>query len=492
MIQPLTQYLQSKVHLRAKVMDVTSRLTGCAGQAADAISVYSQVKMEDAPLLFKKSKVRMSRYLDTSTIPQMAKIMVQHGRPSRSSWAKSGRSSSGRTIMGKENSRKFYQHTVGNKFQIGNAYSFTEKQRLFLSVYVDDLKLAGKIQDIDPMRKVLMKAVDLGEPTSFPDHVYCFALNENVKQAKLLSTVLEISLNSTSLLELRKSYLILKKMAQTFPHGLMIWNVLQRKAWNDIANWRTKQLNNCTKSQVHALTTTNSRIKKWDLLEIGQRFAHKLIFKMPIFGAHWWAWYFNGPWTNLHVLSLSGLEHATNAKDLWSRTSITLVNSNSIVMWETKHDNADWDCFRTLILPEIQKTQNQHQEDSCAYSEVIRSCSKSWMCKKQTSVSHGSTEAEMIFSWCRITHGWNTSSRSLGFGNWSVSFLSKPIKETKDQVPGDSSRNTTSNKHTQNQTKIPTHHDNLELSNVDSVSSNAKSSQFGAMLYIFWRQRSSD
>ena len=58
-------------------------------------------------------------------------------------------------------------------------------------------------------------------------------------------------------------------------------------------------------------------------------------------------------------------------------------------------------------------------------------------------------------------------------------------KKTKDQVLGDSSRNTTSNKHTQNQTKIPTHHDNLELSDVDYVSSNAKSSQFGAMLYIF-------
>ena len=91
------------------------------------------------------------------------------------------------------------------------------------------------------------------------------------------------------------------------------------------------------------------------------------------------------------------------------------------------------------------------------------------------------------FSWCRITHGWNTSSWSLGFGCWSVSFFTKPVKETKDQVRGDSSCNTTSNKHTQNQTKIPTHHDNLELSNVDYVSSNAKSSQLGAMLYIFWK-----
>ena len=43
---------------------------------------------------------------------------------------------------------------------------------LFLSVYVDDIKLAGRKQNIDLMWKVLNKEVDLGEPTSFLDHVY--------------------------------------------------------------------------------------------------------------------------------------------------------------------------------------------------------------------------------------------------------------------------------------------------------------------------------
>ena len=57
--------------------------------------------MEDAPSLLENSEVRMSRHLDTSTKTQMAKIMVQHGRPSRSSWTKSVRSSSGRTVLGK-------------------------------------------------------------------------------------------------------------------------------------------------------------------------------------------------------------------------------------------------------------------------------------------------------------------------------------------------------------------------------------------------------
>ena len=49
-----------------------ARLPGCAGQAADAVSAHTQVKMKDAPSFFQKFKVRMSRYLDTSTKRQMA------------------------------------------------------------------------------------------------------------------------------------------------------------------------------------------------------------------------------------------------------------------------------------------------------------------------------------------------------------------------------------------------------------------------------------
>ena len=46
------------------------------------------------------------------------------------------------------------------------------KQGLFLSEKVDDIKMAGKKQNITPMWKKLMKNVDLEEPTSFLDHAY--------------------------------------------------------------------------------------------------------------------------------------------------------------------------------------------------------------------------------------------------------------------------------------------------------------------------------
>ena len=56
----------------AKVMDIISRLPGCAGQAADAVSAYTQVKMEDAPKIIENSQFGMSRHLDSSTTTQMA------------------------------------------------------------------------------------------------------------------------------------------------------------------------------------------------------------------------------------------------------------------------------------------------------------------------------------------------------------------------------------------------------------------------------------
>ena len=40
----------------AKIMDIISRLPGCDGQAADAVSAKTQVKMEDAHKLLKVPK----------------------------------------------------------------------------------------------------------------------------------------------------------------------------------------------------------------------------------------------------------------------------------------------------------------------------------------------------------------------------------------------------------------------------------------------------
>ena len=68
-----------------KIMDIISRLPGCDGQAADAVWAYTQVKNGRWSQIIEISKIGVSRHLDSSTTTQMAKIMVQYGRRSRSS-----------------------------------------------------------------------------------------------------------------------------------------------------------------------------------------------------------------------------------------------------------------------------------------------------------------------------------------------------------------------------------------------------------------------
>ena len=54
----------------AKVMFIFSRLPECAGQAADAVSAYTQVKNGRCSKIMENSKVRMFRFLDFSTTTQ--------------------------------------------------------------------------------------------------------------------------------------------------------------------------------------------------------------------------------------------------------------------------------------------------------------------------------------------------------------------------------------------------------------------------------------
>ena len=68
---------------------------------------------------------------------------------------------------------------------------------LFLSVYVDDIKLAGKKQNIDPTWKILMKDVELGELHS---------KRMSTKQ-KYLWTMTGACVNPETQLELKKATL---------------------------------------------------------------------------------------------------------------------------------------------------------------------------------------------------------------------------------------------------------------------------------------------
>ena len=51
-------------------------------------------------------------------------------------------------------------------------------------MYVDDIKLVGKKQNIDPMWKVLNEEVDFGEPTTFLDNEYLGCTQRQCERSK--------------------------------------------------------------------------------------------------------------------------------------------------------------------------------------------------------------------------------------------------------------------------------------------------------------------
>ena len=101
-------------------------------------------------------------------------------------------------------------------------------------------------------------------------------------------------------------------------------------------------------------------------------------------------------WTNLHDRSQNGPKLVTNDYLVWSLTFIIHVNTNSIVIWETLLNNADWDCFKTPILQgDLEDSKSTSGGTLCVFGSHTF-VPISWMCKKQTSVSHSSTESEIL------------------------------------------------------------------------------------------------
>ena len=124
----------------AKVMHIISRLPGCAGQAADAISAYTQVKMEDAPKLLK---------IPESECPEIWICLPRHKWPK--SWSSMEdpvvlleRNLYGHLLAGLLWERQFEKVLLKHgREKVSNwECLFVHRQKgLFLSVYVDDIKI---------------------------------------------------------------------------------------------------------------------------------------------------------------------------------------------------------------------------------------------------------------------------------------------------------------------------------------------------------------
>ena len=169
-------------------------------------------------------------------------------------------------------------------------------------------------------------------------------------------------------------------LTHTSLRGFMTWKVMPRNVWSDVADWRTKGPSNCTKLQLHALMTIHSKKKNWDLEELS-KVCSQIVLKclyLARIGRPDILW-------SVNKLARSSTK-LTRTCDKRLVCLISYIHHTCEFKQYCMHNSAGWECFRTLTLPEMLKTQNRLQEEVCAYLEVTGFVPMSWMCRKQTSV----------------------------------------------------------------------------------------------------------
>ena len=352
----------------AKIMDIISRLPGCDGQAADAVSAYTQVKKEDVHKLLK---------IPRSECPDIWIRLPRHTWPK--SWSSVEdpvvsleRNLYGHPLAGLLWKRQFEKILLTHGWEkIPNwECLFVHREKgLFLSVYVDDVKLAGKKQNLDIMWKVLNKEVDLGEPTSFLDHVYLGCTQRQCQTSK------DTVDNYRTMFESRISAGGAEKLP--FPQNLRV------SSWSyDIACHAKKcverycELANKTTQQLYKVSTPridDHHFKEEETKSVGElsNTCSQVVLKclyLARIGRPDILWS-----VNKFARSITKWTKACDKRlnRLISYIFIIHLNTNSIVMWVTLPNDAGWDCFKTPILREILRTQNPLLEEHCAFSEVI-------------------------------------------------------------------------------------------------------------------------
>ena len=161
-----------------KIMDIIAKFTDCEGQTSDAVSVYIQITLKDTPRLLKIPK---------SECPDVWIRLPRH------KWRKSW-SSMEDPVFPLE--RKLYDHPLAGLlperyfqevlFKLGwgkipnwQCLFVLWKQGLFLSVYVDDIKMSRKKWNIASICKNWLIILICNNLRRFSITSTCDALNVN-------------------------------------------------------------------------------------------------------------------------------------------------------------------------------------------------------------------------------------------------------------------------------------------------------------------------
>ena len=148
-------------------MDVFAKLLDCEGQAADAVSAYTQVKLEDASRLLK---------IPNPECPDVRIRLTRHKWPK--SWSSMEdpvvpleRNLYGHLLAGllweRQSEGVLIRTWMGKSTELGMSVCSQETRTILIGLCLTTLRGLERKQHIAPMWKKLMKDVDLDEPTSF-------------------------------------------------------------------------------------------------------------------------------------------------------------------------------------------------------------------------------------------------------------------------------------------------------------------------------------
>ena len=330
-----------------------------------------------------------------------------------------------------------------------------------------------------------MKEVVLGEPRSFLDHVYLGCTQRECETSK------DIVDNHRKMFESRISAGAKEKLpcAGKLDANISTWSYdmeghAKKNVWSDIASWPTKQT-----QQLYKVTTPcldDHQFQEEELGSVGE--LSKVCSQI--------------------VLKCLYLARIGRPDTLWSADKL----ARTVTKWTRAcdkrlarliyhlHHTSDFKQYHHVGNTAQQCSLGLFQDSDFAGDlEDSKSISgrmlcifgshtfvpTSWMCKKQTSVSHSSTESEITSLDAGLRMDGIPALDLRDLASEVLHSSSNQPEKSQEKVQGDLLRDTPSRRHTNSLVQTPIQHNDLELSNVDFVSSNVKSSQLGAMLYIF-------
>ena len=277
-----------------------------------------------------------------------------------SSWTKLIRTPTRRTLVGKTFRKKSIDGTLLEKVPNWECLFVHRKQKLFLSVYVDDIKMARKKQNLAPMWNKLMKNVDIDEPHFFLIVCTCVARNESANQIKKSLNNVGRCFESRFLQEEQKITGVAKtsrtNRSVVLRHGgtcsQMRWAILRSgkqesgaivQSFMPLPGWLSTQAGSTRISWRIVKRLFKIVLKCLYLARIGRPDILWSVNKLAA--------------CDRRLARLISYIHHTN-------------DFRRVVVWETRHSIADWVCIKTQTLLEIVRTRNQPQGESFVFSEA--------------------------------------------------------------------------------------------------------------------------